>query len=126
MSQPFDPLYLLIFCIAVVLLFKLRNVLGTRTGNERRYDPVQRQEQQADPRRDDNVIHIPGREVRGDADSAAEAATPSSGQGYAEAGSPLAGGIEKIAAVDARLFAAVVPRRCPHRLRDDRPGLRRW
>jgi predicted lipid-binding transport protein (Tim44 family) len=99
MSQPFDPLNLLILGIAVVLLFKLRNVLGTRTGNERRYDPVQRQEQQADPRRDDNVIHIPGREVRGDADSAAEAATPV-WQGYAEAGSPLAGGIEKIAAVD--------------------------
>lgn len=99
MSQPFDPLNLLILGIAVVLLFKLRNVLGTRTGNERRYDPVQRQEQQADPRRDDNVIHIPGREVRGDADSAAEAATPV-WEGYAEAGSPLAGGIEKIAAVD--------------------------
>ena len=99
MSQPFDPLNLLILGIAVVLLFKLRNVLGTRTGNERRYDPVQRQEQQADPRRDDNVIHIPGREVRGDADSAAEAATPV-WQGYAEAGSPLARGIEKIAAVD--------------------------
>ena len=99
MSQPFDPLNLLILGIAVVLLFKLRNVLGTRTGNERRYDPVQRQEQQADPRRDDNVIHIPGHEVRGDADSAAEAATPV-WQGYAEAGSPLAGGIEKIAAVD--------------------------
>ena len=99
MSQPFDPLNLLILGIAVVLLFKLRNVLGTRTGNERRYDPVQRQEQQADPRRDDNVIHIPGREVRSDADSAAEAATPV-WQGYAEAGSPLAGGIEKIAAVD--------------------------
>ena len=55
MSQPFDPLNLLILGIAVVLLFKLRNVLGTRTGNERRYDPVQRQEQQPDLRRDDNV-----------------------------------------------------------------------
>jgi predicted lipid-binding transport protein (Tim44 family) len=100
MSQPFDPLNLLILGIAVVLLFKLRNVLGTRTGNERRYDPVQRQEQQTDVRRDDNVIHIPGREpVRSDADSAAEPAPPV-WQGYAEAGSPLAGGIEKIAAAD--------------------------
>ena len=98
MSQPFDPLNLLILCIAVVLLFKLRNVLGTRTGNERRYDPVQRQDGRR-ARRDDNVIHIPGREVRGDADSAAEAATPV-WQGYTKAGSPLAGGIEKIAAVD--------------------------
>jgi predicted lipid-binding transport protein (Tim44 family) len=100
MSQPFDPLNLLILGIAVVLLFKLRNVLGTRTGNERRYDPVQRQEQQPDLRRDDNVIHIPGREpARSEADGPAEPATPV-WQGYAEAGSPVAGAIEKIAAAD--------------------------
>ena len=100
MSQPFDPLNLLILGIAVVLLFKLRSVLGTRTGNERRYDPVQRQDQQTDLRREDNVIHIPGREpVRGDADSTAAAATPV-WQGYAEPGSALAIGLEKIAAAD--------------------------
>lgn len=100
MSQPFDPLNLLILGIAVVLLFKLRSVLGTRTGNERRYDPVQRQEQQTDLRREDNVIHIPGREpARGDSDNPAAAATPV-WQGYAEPGSALAIGLEKIAAAD--------------------------
>jgi len=100
MSQPFDPLNLLILGVAVVLLFKLRSVLGTRTGNERRYDPVQRQEQQTDLRREDNVIHIPGREpARGDSDNPAAAAIPV-WQGYAEPGSALAIGLEKIAAAD--------------------------
>jgi len=99
MSRPFDPLNLLILGIAVVLLFKLRSVLGTRTGNERRYDPVQR-EQQPELRRDDNVIHIPGREpVKNDSDSATEDGAPI-WQGYAEPGSALAGGLEKIAAAD--------------------------
>src|SRR5262245_34705397 len=99
MSQPFDPLNLLILGIAIVLLFKLRSVLGTRTGNERRYDPVQR-EQQPDLRRDDNVIHMPGREpVRSGADTPAEAGAPI-WQGYAEPDSALAGGLERIAAAD--------------------------
>jgi predicted lipid-binding transport protein (Tim44 family) len=100
MSQPFDPLNLLILGIAVVLLFKLRSVLGTRTGNERRYDPVQRDQQQTDLRREDNVIHMPGREpARSDGDNAGEEGAPI-WQGYAEPGSPAAGGLEKIAGAD--------------------------
>jgi hypothetical protein len=39
MNQVFDPLNLLILAVAVVILLRLRNVLGTRTGHERRYDP---------------------------------------------------------------------------------------
>jgi predicted lipid-binding transport protein (Tim44 family) len=100
MSQPFDPLNLLILGIAVVLLFKLRSVLGTRTGNERRYDPVQRDQQQTDLRREDNVIHMPGREpARSDGDTPGEEGAPI-WQGYAEPGSPVAGGLEKIAGAD--------------------------
>jgi predicted lipid-binding transport protein (Tim44 family) len=100
MSQPFDPLNLLILGVAVVLLFKLRSVLGTRTGNERRYDPIQRDQQQTELRREDNVIHMPGREpVRSDGDSPAEEGAPI-WQGYAEPGSPAAGGLEKIAGAD--------------------------
>ncbi len=100
MSQPFDPLNLLILGVAVVLLFKLRSVLGTRTGNERRYDPVQRDQQQTDLRREDNVIHMPGREpARSDGDTAGEEGAPI-WQGYAEPGSPAAGGLEKIAGAD--------------------------
>jgi predicted lipid-binding transport protein (Tim44 family) len=99
MSQPFDPLNLLILGVAVVLLFKLRSVLGTRTGNERRYDPIQRDQQQTELRREDNVIHMPGREpTRSDGDPAEEGAPI--WQGYAEPGSPAAGGLEKIAGAD--------------------------
>jgi predicted lipid-binding transport protein (Tim44 family) len=100
MSQPFDPLNLLILGIAVVLLFKLRSVLGTRTGNERRYDPIQREQQQTELRREDNVIHMPGREpARADGEAGAEQGAPI-WQGYAEPGSPAAGGLERIAAAD--------------------------
>jgi predicted lipid-binding transport protein (Tim44 family) len=100
MSQPFDPLNLLILGIAVVLLFKLRSVLGTRTGNERRYDPIQREQQQTELRRDDNVIHMPGREpARADGEAGAEQGAPI-WQGYAEPGSPAAVGLERIAAAD--------------------------
>ncbi|MET0482624.1 MAG: Tim44/TimA family putative adaptor protein [Aestuariivirgaceae bacterium] len=100
MSQPFDPLNLLILGIAVVLLFKLRSVLGTRTGNERRYDPVQRDQRETELRREDNVIHMPGREpARSDGDGPAEEGAPI-WQGYAEPGSPIAGGLEKIAGAD--------------------------
>jgi predicted lipid-binding transport protein (Tim44 family) len=100
MSQPFDPLNLLILGIAVVLLFKLRSVLGTRTGNERRYDPLQRDQQQTELRREDNVIHMPGREpARSDGDAPAEEGAPI-WQGYAEPGSPAAAGLEKIAGAD--------------------------
>jgi len=100
MSQPFDPLNLLILGIAVVLLFKLRSVLGTRTGNERRYDPLQRDQQQTELRREDNVIHMPGREpARSDGDGPAEEGAPI-WQGYAEPGSPAAAGLEKIAGAD--------------------------
>jgi len=100
MSQPFDPLNLLILGIAVVLLFKLRSVLGTRTGNERRYDPVQRDQRETELRREDNVIQMPGREpARSDGDGSAEEGAPI-WQGYAEPGSPIAGGLERIAGAD--------------------------
>ena len=40
MDQAFDPLNLLILAIAVVIFFRLRSVLGRRTGNERPpFDP---------------------------------------------------------------------------------------
>jgi predicted lipid-binding transport protein (Tim44 family) len=100
MSQPFDPLNLLILGIAVVLLFKLRSVLGTRTGNERRYDPVQRDQRETELRREDNVIQMPGREpARSDGDGSAEEGAPI-WQGFAEPGSPIAGGLERIAGAD--------------------------
>ena len=48
MDQAFDPLNLLILAIAVVILFRLRSVLGRRTGSERPpIDPFPRRARKA-------------------------------------------------------------------------------
>jgi hypothetical protein len=62
MNQVFDPLNLLILAVAVVILLRLRSVLGTRTGHERRYDPFSATEptDKARRRADGKVIPLPG------------------------------------------------------------------
>jgi hypothetical protein len=39
MTQVFDPFNLIILAVAVIIFFRLRSVLGTRTGNEKPFDP---------------------------------------------------------------------------------------
>ena len=101
MNQAFDPLNLLILAVAVIIFFRLRSVLGTRTGHERRYDPISGTPAK-DARANDNVVPLAGREPK-------DASQPAAGeieeklpvwQGYAEVGSPLAAGLEAIAAAD--------------------------
>ena len=107
MDQAFDPLNLLILAIAVVIFFRLRSVLGRRTGNERPpFDPFAArrrngQNGQAGPPEaaSGNVVTLPrdrGSEAKPqDAEPAAPVWT-----GYAEEGSALATGLERIAAAD--------------------------
>lgn len=40
MSEVLDPVNLMILAVAVVIFWRLRAVLGTRTGHERRHDPM--------------------------------------------------------------------------------------
>ncbi len=105
MDQAFDPLNLLILAIAVVIFFRLRSVLGRRTGNERPpFDPFAAKRRNTPPGRPEeasgNVISLP-RDIR-----PAEAKSPETEPaepvwaGFAEAGTPLAAGLEKIAAAD--------------------------
>jgi len=100
MNQVFDPLNLLILAVAVVILLRLRSVLGTRTGHERPYDPYSATEASEKARRaDGKVIPLPGSKPAEEiyaADSASEAVW----QGVAEEGSTLAKGLEKIARAD--------------------------
>ena len=101
MNQAFDPLNILILAVAVFIFFRLRSVLGTRTGHERRYDPVSGpagKETQAK----DNVVPLPGRKTKDETDDLSddEAEKVPVWQGYAEEGSPLAKGLEDIAAAD--------------------------
>jgi predicted lipid-binding transport protein (Tim44 family) len=101
MNQAFDPLNLLILAVAVIIFFRLRSVLGTRTGHERRYDPVSGTPAK-DTRANDNVVPLPGREpidgTKPAADEVAERVPV--WQGYADQGSPLAAGLEAVAAAD--------------------------
>ena len=64
MNEIFDPLNLLLMGLAVFILFRLRSVLGKRTGNERPpFDPYSKPEQQQRPANaangQDNVIPLP-------------------------------------------------------------------
>jgi predicted lipid-binding transport protein (Tim44 family) len=101
MSQAFDPLNLLILAVAVIIFFRLRSVLGTRTGHERRYDPVSGTPAK-DARANDNVVPLPGREPADGPVAAADETEDKAPvwKGFAEEGSPLAGGLEAIAAAD--------------------------
>lgn len=63
MNEIFDPLNLLLMGLAVFILFRLRSVLGKRTGNERPpFDPYSKTEQPDDRNTvnsQDNVIPLP-------------------------------------------------------------------
>jgi predicted lipid-binding transport protein (Tim44 family) len=100
MNQVFDPLNLLILAVAVVILLRLRSVLGTRTGHERRYDPYSATEASEKARRaDGKVIPLPGSKPAEEI-YAADSASEPVWQGVAEEGSTLAKGLEKVARAD--------------------------
>jgi predicted lipid-binding transport protein (Tim44 family) len=102
MNQAFDPLNLLILAIAVVVILRLRSVLGKRTGNERPpIDPYAAQRRAEKPQAPGNVINLPQRENASENSVLQPPAEPV-WTGYAEAGTSIAGGLEKIAAVDGQ------------------------
>jgi predicted lipid-binding transport protein (Tim44 family) len=107
MQGGFDLMTVVFLGLAVFLAWKLRSVLGTKTGEEKPpVDPFRRRDGAAPPAppagRDDNVIRLPG--ATGEEGRAA----PPRWTGMAEAGTPLAAGFDAIAAIepgfDARGF----------------------
>lgn len=65
MSEIFDVYNIIFLALAVFIIFRLRSVLGKRTGNERPpFDPYSKPEHpekpQAEQRQGDNVIAMPG------------------------------------------------------------------
>jgi predicted lipid-binding transport protein (Tim44 family) len=107
MDQGFDPLTLLIFAAAVFLAFRLRSVLGTRSGNEKRYDPVPPKDARPPEKpADDGVIVFPGRrpaaEKSAEADSEPKAPAWT---GFADEGSAVANGLQAIADADPSFTA---------------------
>lgn len=99
MDSAFDPLNLLILAIAIVVLFRLRSVLGRRTGSERPpFDPFARR--RAETAREDaadNVIPLPR---NGEAAPAPDTPAEPVWKGYAEENSTLAEGLANIAGSD--------------------------
>jgi predicted lipid-binding transport protein (Tim44 family) len=102
MNQAFDPLNLLILAIAVVVILRLRSVLGKRTGNERPpVDPYAAQRRAEKPQAPGNVINLPQRETQPENPVLQQAAEPV-WTGYAEAGTTVATGLERIAGADSQ------------------------
>jgi predicted lipid-binding transport protein (Tim44 family) len=100
----FVDIYTLIFLVlAVVIFFKLRSVLGQRTGNERPpFDPYSRKPGEADAAANEKVVALPRRPSNDDA-AAPAPATPGDDQritSVAEPGTPLAAALGTIIAAD--------------------------
>jgi predicted lipid-binding transport protein (Tim44 family) len=98
----FDPLNVLLLAVALVVFWRLRSVLGTRTGTEKPpFDPFASKRTEVPPRQDgrDNVVRLPQNTSSPELDDDRESG-PRVWEGHAEAGSPLALGLEKLAAQD--------------------------
>lgn len=100
MQEPFDISTIIFALLAAFVVWKLRSVLGTRTGHERPpQERMRRPDRGEDAKSDGNVIRLPG------AANDAGAAEPSKGAAdrwypYAALDTTLAKGFDQIAALD--------------------------
>jgi predicted lipid-binding transport protein (Tim44 family) len=101
MRDVFDIYTIIFLALAVFIFLRLRSVLGQRTGRERPpYDPYSARE----PVRPatDKVVALPNRTPEGAAPKPNVVAEPTERwKGMAAAGSPLASGLDAIAAADS-------------------------
>jgi len=104
MSEIFDLPNLILLGIAIVVLLRLKSVLGTRTGHEKKpYDPYKPDSEDKKPSRQDakdsdNVIELPVKEK--------PVKDVPVWEGVAKKGSALAKSLEKIKAADQTFNAA--------------------
>ena len=98
MNQIFDPLNLVLAGIAIVVLWRLRAVLGQRTGTER--PPMETSFKPAPEAANANVLEFPPNKTASDKLIDAEPAKPV-WDGIAAEGSSLALGLEKIAKAES-------------------------
>ena len=113
MQDSLDVTTIIFLALAVFVIWRLRSVLGQKTGSEQPppYDPVARREPPPAPRGDnrvepDNVVRLPGSPER--AAASATTTSPERWKGVAEPGSEAARGLDEIAKIepsfDARGF----------------------
>jgi len=109
MRDVFDIYTIIFLALAVFIFLRLRSVLGQRTGRERPpYDPYSSAREPARPAPDGKVIALPNRppEVAPKPAQPAEPVAPGERwKGIAEAGTPVATGLDAIAAVDTEFDA---------------------
>ncbi len=100
MQDSFDLTTIIFLALAVFVIWRLRSVLGTRTGTERPpAEFARRAETQAPAAANDaNVVRLP--EKPGDAMPPRPMDDPDRWKGVAEAGTPLASGLDAIAKAD--------------------------
>lgn len=100
----FDIYTIIFLALAVFIFFRLRSVLGQRTGNEPRYD---RAAEPVRPPAGEKVVPLP-RPAEAAAPADGDESPPNRWQGVAEPGTPVALGLDAIAkedpAFDARHF----------------------
>jgi predicted lipid-binding transport protein (Tim44 family) len=102
----FDIYTIIFLALAVFIFLRLRSVLGQRTGRERPpYDPLAARD--AVRPANDKVVALPTRTNEiAPADAGEEAAAPANRwQGVAEPGTPIAEGLDAIAAADPQFDA---------------------
>lgn len=109
MQDSFDLTTIIFLALAVFVIWRLRSVLGQKTGAERSpFKPVDRSRTEPQPRAEgDNVVRLPGADrVQPDRAQAAPAARD--WRGIAEPGSEIARGLEAVVqaepAFDPRAF----------------------
>ena len=105
MKELFDPLNLVLAAIALMVIWRLRSVLGQRTGHERPpidpYAPPRRASGSLPEASNGKILDFPlsKEESEKKIDPSPEPAAPI-WTGYAEAASPLAAGFEKLVQAD--------------------------
>ena len=108
--MPLDPLTIVFAIVAIVVIWKLRSVLGERNGMEKPprspffgrdagTSPPSRAARAPNDAPTGNVVRLPGAAAPG------PAADPSRWRGFAEPGSPIARGLDAIAAADPTFSA---------------------
>jgi predicted lipid-binding transport protein (Tim44 family) len=100
MTQLFDPLNMILLAVALIVIWRLRSVLGQRTGAERPpIDPYASTRKTAPEAANGNVLNFPGEAKQIAPSKNDEPATPE-WTGFASEGSSVAKGLEAIAAAD--------------------------
>ncbi|WP_243369068.1 Tim44/TimA family putative adaptor protein [Microvirga solisilvae] len=109
MQDSFDITTLIFIVLAIFVIWRLRSVLGQKTGSEQPpFDPLSRRDAplrpgNPNPEPDHNVVRLPG--ANGTRPAAAEVQTAERWKGFAEPGTPMATALDGIARAEPNFNA---------------------